>query len=42
MVDNFIRFVEPIKLREEEKRVVSITVRLLISDCTGTIYYTLL
>jgi hypothetical protein len=40
MVDNFIRFVEPIKLREEEKRVVSITVRLLISDCTGTIYYT--
>lgn len=40
MVDNFIRFVEPIKLREETKRVVSITIRPLIHDCTGTIYYT--
>lgn len=40
MVDNFIRFVEPIKLREDAKRVVSITVRPLIHDCTGAIYYT--
>lgn len=40
MVSNFIRFVEPIKLREEEKRVVSVTVRLLITDCTGAIFYT--
>lgn len=39
MVDNFIRFVESIKIRSE-KRVVSITVRPLIRDCTGAIYYT--
>lgn len=39
MIDNFIRFVEPIKIREE-KRVVSITIRPLIYDCTGIIYFT--
>lgn len=39
MVDNFIRFAEPITLREE-KRVVRVTVRPLIRDCSGTIFFT--
>lgn len=38
-VTNFIRFVEPIKLREE-KRVASITVRPFIKNCSGSIYFT--
>lgn len=38
-VDNFIRFSESVKTREN-MRVVSITVRPLISDCTGAIYFT--
>lgn len=39
LVDNFIRFAEPIKLREE-KRVERVTVRPFIKDCSGTIYFT--
>lgn len=39
-IDNFIRFAEVITVKEEEKRVVSITVTPTISDCTGSIYYT--
>lgn len=38
-INNFIRFSESIKTREN-MRVVSVTIRLLISDCTGTIYFT--
>lgn len=38
-VSNFIRFAETIKLREE-KRVVSVTVRPFIRDCSGTIFFT--
>ena len=38
-IDNFIRFSESIKTRED-MRVASITVRPLISDCTGAIYFT--
>lgn len=40
MVRNFIRFMESIKLREDAKRVVAVTVRPIIADCTGTIYFT--
>ncbi len=36
---NFIRFTETIKVKEE-KREVSVTLRPLIADCTGTIYFT--
>lgn len=39
MVINFIRFTETIKVKEE-KRIVSVTLRPLIADCTGTIYFT--
>ena len=39
MVSNFIRFTETVKVKED-KRVVAITIRPLISDCTGTIYFT--
>jgi hypothetical protein len=39
IVNNFIRFAEVIKLKEE-KRIVSVTIRPLIADCTGEIYYT--
>lgn len=35
----FTRFSETIKTKQE-KRVVSVTVRPLIADCTGTIYFT--
>lgn len=38
-IDNFIRFAEAV-MPKEEKRVVSITFRPTISDCTGTIYFT--
>lgn len=38
-INNFIRFSESIKTRED-MRVVSVTVRPLISDCTGAIYFT--
>lgn len=38
-VENFIRFSESIKIKKE-MRVAGITVRLLITDCTGTIYFT--
>ena len=38
-INNFIRFSESIKMREE-KRVVSVTVRPVITDCTGTLYIT--
>ena len=39
MAINFIRFTETIKVKEE-KRVVSVTVRPLIADCTGVICFT--
>lgn len=39
MAINFIRFSETLKTKEE-KRVVSISLRPLIADCTGTIFYT--
>ena len=38
-VENFIRFSESIKIKKE-MRVAGITVRLLITDCIGTIYFT--
>lgn len=38
-INNFIRFSEAIKTRED-MRVVSVTIRPLISDCTGDIYFT--
>ncbi len=37
--NSFIRFAETFKIKEE-MRVVSVTVRLMIADCTGTIYFT--
>jgi len=39
VINNFIRFAEVIKLKEE-KRIVNVTLRPLIADCTGEIYYT--
>jgi hypothetical protein len=39
MAINFIRFTETVKVKEE-KRVVSVTIRPMIADCTGTIYFT--
>ncbi len=39
IINNFIRFAEVLKLKEE-KRIVSVTIRPLIADCTGEIYYT--
>jgi hypothetical protein len=36
---SFTRFAETIHCKEE-KRVVSITVKLLLEDCTGTVYFT--
>ena len=39
MAMNFIRFTESMKVKEE-KRVVSVTVRPLIADCTGVICFT--
>ena len=38
-VNNFIRFAESIIVKED-KRVVSVTIKPLIADCTGAIYYT--
>ena len=38
-INNFIRFTESIKTRED-MRVVSITIRPLIADCTGAVYFT--
>jgi hypothetical protein len=38
-INNFIRFAEAIKVKEE-KRVVSVTIRSLITNCTGAIYFT--
>ena len=35
----FIRFTETVKIKED-KRVVSVTIRPMIEDCTGTIYFT--
>ncbi|GFR34777.1 hypothetical protein [Thermobrachium celere] len=37
--NSFIRFAETLMIKKEI-RVVSITVRLMITDCTGTIYFT--
>jgi hypothetical protein len=39
IINNFIRFAETVKIKED-KRVVSITLRPLIADCTGAIYFT--
>jgi len=39
VVINFIRFTETVKIKSE-KRVVSVTVRPQIADCTGTILFT--
>ena len=39
MVDNFIRFAEPVKLKSD-KRVVAVEVRPIIADCTGSIWVT--
>lgn len=39
VIRNFIRFAEVIKLKED-KRIVSVTLRPLIADCTGEIYFT--
>jgi len=39
MAMNFIRFTETVKVKQE-KRVVGVTVRPLISDCEGEIYFT--
>lgn len=38
-IDNFMRFSEVVTVKQD-KRVVSVTVKPTISDCTGTIYYT--
>jgi hypothetical protein len=38
-IDNFIRFAEVIKLKTD-KRVVSVTVRPTVADCTGNVYFT--
>jgi hypothetical protein len=38
-VNNFIRFADMIKLKSE-KRVVSVTVRPVITECTGSVYFT--
>jgi hypothetical protein len=38
-INNFIRFAEVIKLKSE-KRVVSVVVRPIVSDCTGSVYFT--
>src|SRR5699024_6778498 len=39
MAIQFTRFSESIRVKED-KRVVNITIKLFITDCTGTIYYT--
>ena len=39
MAVNFIRFSENIKIKKE-MRVVSVTIRPLIAECTGVIYFT--
>jgi hypothetical protein len=38
-ISNFTRFSEAIKVKSD-KRVVSVTVRPLMADCTGAIYFT--
>ncbi len=38
-IDNFIRFAEVIRLKSD-KRVVSVTVRPTVGDCTGSVYFT--
>lgn len=39
MAINFIRFTETLKVKEE-KRVVGVTLRPVIADCSGVIYFT--
>jgi len=39
IINNFIRFSESIKAKEE-KRVVSVTARPSITDCSGEVYFT--
>lgn len=38
-INNFIRFAEVVTVKED-KRVISVTVRPTIADCTGAIYFT--
>jgi hypothetical protein len=38
-ITNFLRFTETMKVKQE-KRVVSVTVRPVLSNCTGTLYIT--
>ena len=38
-INNFIRFAEAVKVKVE-KRILSITVRPTITDCSGSIYLT--
>lgn len=38
-INNFIRFTEAVKVKGD-RRVVSITVRPILNDCTGSIYFT--
>ena len=38
-IDNFIRFAEVIRLKSD-KRVVSVTLRPTVADCTGSAYFT--
>src|SRR5690625_7376866 len=39
MAIQFTRFSETIRVKED-KRVVNVTLKLFVTDCTGTIYYT--
>src|SRR5699024_415183 len=39
MTIQFTRFSETIRVKED-KRVVNVTLKLFVTDCTGTIYYT--
>jgi hypothetical protein len=39
VINNFIRFAEVIKLKQD-RRIVSVTVRPTIADCTGEVYFT--
>jgi len=39
LINNFIRFAEVVKLKTE-KRVTAVTIRPMITDCTGTVFFT--
>ena len=38
-INNFLRFTETMKVKQE-KRIVSVTVRPVLSNCTGVLYIT--